>query len=181
MTDSTRYDVVFQGVPADSPDPQAVKTRLAHLFKLGAAKVDALCAQTGVRIKRDVDGAAAERYCRAVRATGALCAMVAVEPAVSPAPPTATGAAPAAELGGADLAPPGATLVAPAEAVPPEFDLSGLSMDEPGVDLVAQTPQQAPRIDTDHMTLSPVGATLVEHEPVVAPEIDTSTLSVDSD
>ncbi|MEJ2343954.1 MAG: hypothetical protein P8076_07010 [Gammaproteobacteria bacterium] len=181
MTDSTRYDVVFQGVPVDSPDAHAVKVRLAHLFKLDPAKVEALCAQASVRVKRDVDGTAAERYCRAVRATGALCAVVAVESAVAPAPPPATVAATNAALGGADLAPAGATLVTPAEVVPPEFDLSGLTMDEPGADLVTHAPRQAPQIDTDHMTLSPAGATLVEHEPVVTPEIDTSALSMDSD
>jgi len=129
MTDSTRYDVVFQGVPVDSPDAQAVKVRLAHLFKLDPAKVEALCAQASVRVKRDVDGSAAERYCQAVRATGALCAVVAVESAVAPAPPPATVATTNAALGGADLAPAGATLVEHEPVVAPEIDTSALSVD----------------------------------------------------
>lgn len=89
----TRYNLVFSGQVVGGADPAAVKQNLAKLFKIDAARVEALFSGKPVVLKKDADQAAAMKFRAALRQAGAQCQMVAIGEDVAakePVAPTST-------------------------------------------------------------------------------------------
>jgi hypothetical protein len=68
---SDLFDIVFRGDIILGHNIQTVKQRLSQLFKIDAAKVDALFAGGAVPLKRNVDQATAEKYKAVLAEAGA--------------------------------------------------------------------------------------------------------------
>lgn len=92
----TRYNLVFSGQVVGGADPTTVKQNLAKLFKIDAARVEALFSGKPTVLKKDADQAAAMKFRAALRQAGAQCQMVAVGddgaavPSVASAAPVST-------------------------------------------------------------------------------------------
>jgi len=82
----TRYNLVFSGQVVGGADPATVKQNLAKLFKIDAARVEALFSGKPAVLKKDADQAAAMKFRAALRQAGAQCQMVAIGDNGTPAP-----------------------------------------------------------------------------------------------
>lgn len=183
MTDK-RFNIVFQGRIDQGASPAAVRDNLARLFRMDAARVEALFSGQRVVIKRDADQATMMKFRAAMKQAGALCEVEEVG-ASAPAGPragaTADAAPPAAEQGeletvgtirtggtgfrgpfgvaevGSELSRGAAT---PAVTTP---DISHLSMAPAGTDL-EELPRAAavPVPDISHLSVAPAGADLTD-------------------
>lgn len=112
MTD-VRYNVIFEGRLVPGADPAAVRTSLARLFRMDAARVEALFGGRRVILKKDADGETAAKFRLALQKAGAECRLEPIgeieevvaappppDPAPQPAAPAAGAAAPAVSAGG---------------------------------------------------------------------------------
>ncbi|MGD9601430.1 MAG: hypothetical protein AB7O21_10165 [Gammaproteobacteria bacterium] len=180
-----RFDIVFAGQVLAGADPAVMKAGLAQLFKVDAARVEALCATRTV-IKKGVDAETARNYQAALAKVGASVEIVTQgAPAAAPAPPAAAaGAAPAAAPPPVPAAvpltisEPGVLLVEPTRVTAPEFDLSGMSVAEVGALLVEAIPTPEPEYDLSAFALAPAGTPLDDSPPPPPADIDTSGLSL---
>jgi len=173
-----RFDIVFSGQMLPGADPAVMKAGLAQLFKVDAARVDALCATRTV-IKKGVDADTARNYRVALAKVGAGVEIVrqgAPAAAGPPAPSAAPG--PAAAAVPLTISEPGVLLVEPTHVAAPEFDLSGMSVADVGVLLVEPTTTPAPEYDLSAFTLAPAGTPLDQRPPPPPADIDTSGLSL---
>ncbi len=181
MTDK-RFHIIFQGRIDQGASPEAVRENLGRLFRMDAARVEALFSGQRVVIKRDADQATMMKFRAAMKQAGALCEVEEVGAPVPPAPPQAAVVPPAAaapqggeletvgtiRTGGTgfsgpfDVAAAGSELssgtTAPSAVAP---DISHLSMAPAGTDL-EELPRAAavPVPDLSHLSVAPAGADL---------------------
>ncbi|KAF0810368.1 hypothetical protein A167_00648 [Alcanivorax sp. S71-1-4] len=177
-----RFHIIFQGRIDQGASPEAVRENLGRLFRMDAARVEALFSGQRVVIKRDADQATMMKFRAAMKQAGALCEVEEVgvpEPPVPAQAAVASGAA-APPRGGDlvtvgtlrtggtgfsgpfDVAEAGSVLssgtAAPPAAAP---DISHLSMAPAGTDL-EELPRAAavPVPDLSHLSVAPAGADL---------------------
>lgn len=74
MSDA-RYNLVFTGDLVPGSDITAVKQNLAKLFKLDAARVEAMFSGKPVTLKKDADQATAMKFRAVMKQAGAQCRM----------------------------------------------------------------------------------------------------------
>lgn len=168
MTDK-RYSVIFTGRIVEGAQPEAVKANLAKLFKVDAARVEAMFAGKPVVIKKSLDAEKARGYRDALAKAGAAVSVV-EDSAADATPPPATVAPDATTPVAApatDTAPP----------IPPEAP--DLTIAEVGVTIIEHQPVPTPDFDTTQFDLAEVGVTLVEPKVVPPPDFDTSGMSLD--
>lgn len=168
MTDK-RYSVIFTGRIVEGAEPEAVKANLAKLFKVDAARVEAMFAGKPVVIKKSLDAEKARSYRDALAKAGAAVSVVEEGDANAAPPPPPAPAAPSTRetVAAANVAPP----------QPPQAP--DLTIAEVGVTLVEHEPVPAPDFDTTQFDLAEVGVTLVEPKVVPPPDFDTSGMSLD--
>jgi hypothetical protein len=142
MSEQT-FNIVFAGELVGGADPARVRENLARLFKMDAARVEALFSGKPVVIKKGADQATAMKFRAALRQAGAQCQMVPVggEPqAADPASANTLAPAPAnagkAVFGARDPTPP-----APAE---PEADQVEPAQAQDNVTEIEAAPPPAP-------------------------------------
>ena len=170
----SNFEVIFQGQLLPGADGVAVRAKLAALFKIDAARVEAMFAGQRVVIKKNVDAATAETYVAALNKAGAAAEIVVVAPAAA-RPNAPRQDAPSAVM---TIAEPGVLLVEPQPVTPPTFDTSALSLAAVGVDLVEPSVEIAPQYDLSRLQLAPPGTLLADAPPVPPATIDTSRLSL---
>lgn len=173
----SNFDVIFQGQLLPGTDGVVVRAKLAALFKIDAARVEAMFSGQRVVIKKNVDAATAETYVAALNKAGAAAEMIAVVmPAVVVAsePRAETPATPVVMT----IAEPGVLLVEPQPVTPPTFDTSALSLAAVGVNLVEPSVKIAPQYDLSGLQLAPPGTLLADAPSVPPAKIDTSGLSL---
>ncbi|MEX1034083.1 MAG: hypothetical protein WDZ30_12030 [Cellvibrionaceae bacterium] len=159
------FDIVFRGDIVMGQNIQDVKGRLGQLFKVDAAKVEALFAGGVVALKRDLDKSTAEKYKAVLTKAGA---QVQIRPAEGPKsaaptpvpaarnqsvstdaessdPDSGTQAPPAG--GDFTLAPAGSNLLSPSEVrqiQALDLDLSGISIKPLEGDLLDESEKTKP-------------------------------------
>ena len=171
----TRYNLVFSGQVVGGADPATVKQNLAKLFKIDAARVEALFSGKPAVLKKDADQAAAMKFRAALRQAGAQCQMVAIGDggAAAPAPAStkASFAQPAEEQSSAPAAQPVVTKPAASTDMEMvgtirtggagfsgEFDVAPV-----GADIGDEKDEPAPFVpDVSDMSLAPVGSDMEE-------------------
>lgn len=79
-----RYKVVFSGTVREGFSVEAVKTNLAKLFKIDAARVESLFSGNPIVVKQGIDAPTAGRYLAALTDAGAVCEMVPMDSTVAP-------------------------------------------------------------------------------------------------
>jgi hypothetical protein len=171
------FDVVFQGRLVAGADPAQVRANLGKLFKLDAARIEALFATPSTVVKKGVDEATARNYQAALAKAGAAVSITAV-PGVAAEPTAKPSAAPSETSVPMTIAEPGVLLVEPTTVTPANFDTAGLTLAEVGVTLVEPTTIAPPAFDLSGLTLDPPGTTLVDPIPVPPAKFDTSGLSL---
>lgn len=77
---STLYAVILTGEIIQGQELEAVKQKIANMFKVSAAKCDALLAGEPTVIKRDVGYEEAEKYKQAFEQAGAVCLVRPIPP-----------------------------------------------------------------------------------------------------
>lgn len=176
------FDIVFRGDIAFGQNLVDVKSRLQQLFKIDAAKVDALFTGKPIVLKRALDAASAEKYRDVLTKAGALIEIapskpVEAQPAPAPKPEPRPLAAPApANTNNSDapatgqwtLAPVGSLLMPTSGRLAPvnrHFDLSVFSLRPVGGNLLDKT--EAPVVATAVISIpeykvADVGANLIE-------------------
>lgn len=154
------YDVLYAGELVEGADGEAVKARLAALFKTDVAGIARLFSGETLVIKRALDEETAQRYREAMRHAGALCRLRVAADTPPAAPPEGS-------LASATVLPAGSLLPQPPKITPLEFNLEGLTIAPPGVQLVEwPAPIPAPLPDVSGITLAPPGERLVEAKPI---------------
>lgn len=158
-----KYNLVFKGQLAKGVALADAKKNIAQLFKVSAAKVDALFSGQAVVLKRDLNADAANKYRVAIKKAGALVDLVQVRESKAP-------------LGKANFGVPEEPPVAPAKKA------SAAPGAIPGtIPGTKPKPEVTPEPESEYLTLAPVGADLlVGSERKVTPrrEVDTSGLSL---
>jgi len=185
-----RYNIVFNGDLVPGSDPATVKQNLARLFKLDAARVEAMFGGKPVVLKKDADQATAMKFRAVLKQAGAQCRMEPLgdveevqaapvppapvaEPATAPSPSAPTGPMDMVgtiRTGGTgfsgefDVAPAGADMAEQVEGPPPVVpDVSALSMAPVGTDMGQLKKDEAVAVpDISHLSVAPAGATLSE-------------------
>ncbi len=72
----TRYKLVFSGEIAEGQDLDAVKTKIAALYKVSLERCDSMFSGKTVLIKDNLDRQAAQKYKKVFEKTGACCRIV---------------------------------------------------------------------------------------------------------
>lgn len=189
------YQVVFRGELVGDRPEQTVKQQLAALFKMPAAKVEALFSGKPVVVKRNLDQATARKFEAAFRKTGAVCELRGPQGAESGAAPAAAPESAAADPRPAPAAREGAPAGGGGERrgsmaaagdpnqtlldVEVPASLEGLEVDESDAPLAPPDAAPAPEIDTSGLGVADNGGDLSEHKPQSPPDIDISGLSLE--
>jgi hypothetical protein len=190
------FDIVFRGDIVNGHNINDVKGRLAQLFRVDSARIEALFGGGLVPLKRDLDEATAEKYRAVLIKAGA---QVQVRPAggaakgqpeagsagrpktvaaSSPSPASATSSSVAGTL---TLAPAGSNLLDGAairKVQPLNVDVSGITLRPLEGDLLdasEKRPLIAADIDTSDFDLAEPGVDLLEgfrSEPLPLPELE---------
>lgn len=176
------FDIVFRGDIAFGQNLAEVKSRLQQLFKIDAAKVDALFTGKPIVLKRALDAASAEKYRDVLTKAGALIEIAPSKPVdAQPAPAPKVAAAPAPEnkapensvndapmTGQWTLAPVGSLLMPTSARLAPvnrHFDLSVFSLRAVGGNLLDKTEVPAVAaavVSIPEYKVADVGANLIE-------------------
>ena len=82
-----QFRILFRGEVAAGADPATVKNRLQQLTKFDPERIEQLFSRSETVLKTGLDRATAERYQAAIQATGALCSIEPLQPAVIPTAP----------------------------------------------------------------------------------------------
>jgi hypothetical protein len=160
---STTYDIIFRGDIVLGHQLAQVKLKLQQLFKVDAAKVDALFSGRPVPLKRQLDQATAEKYRAVLLQAGA-------QVDICPSADTAVvkPAAPVAAAAKVDMAKPAAPLTATKSAAPTDWSLAPT-----GADLLSaqeRKPQPAVNVDISSLSLRAAEGNLLDAaERVTAP------------
>lgn len=178
------FDIVFRGDIAFGQNLVDVKSRLQQLFKIDAAKVDALFTGKPIVLKRALDAASAEKYRDVLTKAGALIEIAPSKPvdaqptttapksvtapvAVTPAT-TNTNNSDAPATGQWTLAPVGSLLMPTSARLAPvnrHFDLSVFSLRAVGGNLLDKTEVPAVAaavVSIPEYKVADVGANLIE-------------------
>lgn len=170
------FEIVFRGKLLREFERSTVVQNLVQLFKVDAARIEAMLDQPKLVLKRGLGKEAAQRFQDALRQAGMMVAAVqeggSVEAAApTPAPttaapvmpvvaaprvaapvaaPVATAPATSATAGGSLSLAPAGTPVLESVARPQarSYDLSGLSLDAPGTVLAVKAPPPPRRFDS---------------------------------
>lgn len=78
------FRILFRGELAAGADLTTVKANLQQLTKFDTERIEQLFSQPETVLKSGLDRATAERYQTAIQATGAICAVEALPPAIAP-------------------------------------------------------------------------------------------------
>ncbi len=78
-----QYKVVFRGAVREGFSVETVKTNLAKLFKIDAARVESLFSGNPIVVKQGIDAPTAKRYLAALTDAGAVCEMVPMDSTVA--------------------------------------------------------------------------------------------------
>lgn len=168
-----RFDIVFRGDIVSGHNINDVKARLAQLFKVDGAKIEALFSGGLVPLKRDLDEATAEKYKAVLLKAGAQVQLRLAGAAVK------TRAA-SSEKPDAVAVPP----VDPASSPSPSSSAGALTLAPAGsnlLDAAAATKAQAVEVDVSKITLRPLQGDLLdasEKRQAVVTNIDTSDLDL---
>lgn len=76
---ATHYDIIFEGRTIPGKDIDAVKKALMQMLKIEDQRIDRLFTGQPVRIRRNADAGAAEKFRKAFEAAGAVCKIQEVE------------------------------------------------------------------------------------------------------
>lgn len=177
------FDIVFRGDIAFGQNLVDVKSRLQQLFKIDAAKVDALFTGKPIVLKRALDAASAEKYRDVLTKAGALIEIAPSKPVeAQPAPAPKPVPAPVTETpattntsnsdtpatGQWTIAPVGSLLMPTSGRLAPvnrHFDLSVFSLRAVGGNLLDKTEVQrvaAAVVSVPEYKVADVGANLIE-------------------
>ncbi|MGQ9425790.1 hypothetical protein ACXYTJ_08990 [Gilvimarinus sp. F26214L] len=184
---ASQFDLIFRGDVVPGHRVEDVKLRLAKLFKVDPARIEALFSGKPVALKRNLNRDTAEKYQAVLLQAGAQVrlrpqqggggatpsrpAAGAVRKAPSEAPKRTDAPQAAPESGsgqGFSLAPPGANLLTPAKAAgapEPELDLSALSVRPAQGDLLDESEKSkdaALTLDLSAYKLAEPGTDLLE-------------------
>ena len=173
----SNFEVIFQGQLLPGADGVAVRAKLAALFKIDAARIEAMFAGQRVVIKKNVDAATAQTYVAALDNAGAIAEIISMAAPAVAAPSEPRQEVPVAPIV-MTIAAPGVLLVEPEPVTPPTFDTSALSLAAVGVDLVEPSVKIAPQYDLSGLQLAPPGTLLADAPPVPPAKIDTSGLAL---
>lgn len=201
MSDA-RFNLVFTGELVAGASADAVKQNLAKLFKLDAARVEAMFSGKPVILKKDADQATAMKFRAVLRQAGAQCRMEPVAEVAPVAPASPAAPAPVAEPSeaaqpaqqGDAVAQPSAS---PASRQPVTQAAAGMDMvgtirtggtgfsgefdvAPPGADIADKVEGPAPIVpDVSGMSLAPPGADLEQLKPDIEEKVpDISHLSI---
>jgi hypothetical protein len=191
------FDVVFRGDIVSGHNINDVKSRLAQLFKVDAAKIEALFTGGAIPLKRNLDQSTAEKYKATLTKAGAQVQIRPVAEAVKPhrasvpvqersAAMNASSTAPSrpttiSETADFSIAPAGSNLLNAEESSRPDafdVDVSGISLRPMEGDLLDPSEKKkmdAADIDTTAYELADVGADLLEgfrSETLPLPEVE---------
>lgn len=204
MSDA-RFNLVFTGELVAGASADAVKQNLAKLFKLDAARVEAMFSGKPVILKKDADQATAMKFRAVLRQAGAQCRMEPVAEVASVAPASPAAPAPVAEPSeaaqpaqptqqGDAIAQPSAEPASrqPVTQAAADMDMVGtirtggtgfsgeFDVAPPGADIADKVEGPAPIVpDVSGMSLAPPGADLEQLKPDVEEKVpDISHLSI---
>lgn len=174
------FDIVFRGDIAFGQNLADVKSRLQQLFKIDAAKVDALFTGKPIVLKRALDAASAEKYRDVLTKAGALIEIAPSKPVEAQSTPAPRVATPAPENKAPEntndvpvtsqwtLAPVGSLLMPTSARLAPvnrHFDLSVFSLRAVGGNLLDKTEVPAvaaAAVLIPEYKVADVGANLIE-------------------
>jgi len=188
-----RFDIIFRGDIVLGHSLNDVKQRLAKLFKVDAVKIDALFTGAAVPLKRNLDGAAAEKYRAVLVKAGAQVEVSAQadtggEAVQKPVRESTLVESRTSAGGRLCLAPVGTDVLTAEERAPHivnEVNTDNLSLRPAVGDLLdaAEKPVVAAvAVDVSELALAPVGSDLGQSRPAEpAPAPDTSGLSLADD
>ena len=166
---SESFRLVFRGEVLAGQHQAVVKERLGALLKIDGERLDALFTGKAVTVRKEADGATAERFASAFKRAGARLRLVPIEAPEPVAQPPQQDAQPA----GFALAERGARLQDPRAVESPAVDTSHLSLAEPGTRMSEQPTGSVPSApDVSHLTIAAVGADIGLHKPPVAAPVD---------
>lgn len=165
------FDIVFRGDLMPGHHLPDVKARLAQLFKIDAARVEALFSGAAVTLKRNLDRPTASKYHKVLRSAGAA---VDLRPARQEPAASAT-RRDAPRPAGLSLAPLGAELLSPQERsdnAEPELELNNYSIRPMEGYLLDEAERGrddiTAQVDYD-FDLAPLGADLLDARPESEP------------
>ena len=168
IMETREFDIIFRGDIVLGHQLQDVKQRLQQLFKVDAAKVDALFTGRPVPLKRGLDEATANKYRDVLFKAGAqveVCPTGNVKTVPREVPPEAP-----ARPAGWSLAPVGAYLLTPTErprGSPVFVDTGAMSLRPAGgnlLDASEVTKSEPAHVTTPDFDVAEVGADLVRAE-----------------
>jgi hypothetical protein len=164
MSEST-FEIVFRGKLLRDFDRATVVANLMTLFRIDAARVEAMLGQQKLVLKRGLSKEAASRYQDTLRQAGIMVAAISeTGPAISAEPlPSAAPPAPATPDSAGASPPSGLTLSAVGTPVlegqirpaARSFDLSAFTLDPPGATLIEKKPAPVRNFDTSLLELEP--------------------------
>lgn len=174
-----RFDIIFRGDIVLGNRLDEVKQRMAKLFKVDAAKIEALFTGAAVPLKRNLDQAAAEKY-RAVLAKAGAQVDVCAQPREIARPasrvankPDAKGAPPATTVDAASLslAPAGTDVLTPDERAPQ-------IVNEVNTDSLSLRPAEGDLLDAAEKPL-PIAGLVFDFSELVVVEVGEDLLRAD--
>lgn len=201
MSDA-RFNLVFTGELVAGASADAVKQNLAKLFKLDAARVEAMFSGKPVILKKDADQATAMKFRAVLRQAGAQCRMEPVAEVAPVVPASPAAPAPVAEPSeaaqpaqqGDAIAQPSAEPASrqPVTQAAADMDMVGtirtggtgfsgeFDVAPPGADIADKVEGPAPIVpDVSGMSLAPPGADLEQLKPDIEEKVpDISHLSI---
>jgi len=191
-----KFDVVFRGDIVMGNTLPDVKQRLGQLFKIDAAKVDALFVGRAVPLKRNLDRPTAEKYKAVLIKAGAQVSISPVGGVAKPVtksrpqPASPSPAKPAEQklslkerleqeaAAGATSAPPPPS---PQRQTTPVANAGSFTLAEVGSRLVEAKPQSVVNVDVSDMSIRPMEGDLLDASEKPTPverDIDVSGLDI---
>jgi hypothetical protein len=174
------FQIVFRGKILGGFDRDQVRANLSRLFKIDAARVDAMLDAPKTVLKTGLVKDAAGRYQEALRQAGIMVAVIGEANPTSATPDP--GSAPSSLSTTREIVPVPQAAGVPGSSLPPgpasATPTSGLTLAEPGVQLLPPQSRPKAEIDTSSLTLAQPGVILVEKRQVVAPQYDISNMTL---
>ncbi|OUS10031.1 hypothetical protein A9Q89_11850 [Gammaproteobacteria bacterium 53_120_T64] len=164
-----QFDIFFRGDIVAGQAVAEVKERLGKLFKLEAAQVEGLFSGRPTAIRRNLDGASAEKYQQALLKIGAVAELRAAKVVDAPAAqavaePSSASTSAAESVNAEDglsLAPAGSDVLRPDErskVITTVVDVSALALEPGGGEILHEgekRPAEIKQVDTSHLEVLP--------------------------
>lgn len=165
-----KYDLVFKGQLVKGVELAVAKNNIASLFKINAAKVDAMFSGKPLVLKRGLDADAANKYRVAIKKAGALVDIVLVREAKVSG--KATFAVPDSDTPVPEK---------PVGAIPGTIPGTSPSSSSPATGQRNPAPDASAATESAGLSLAPLGAEMLpatarQPDPVIS--VDTSALSL---